>query len=806
MRYRLLPALACAGMLCVAPSAYAATLTVDDDKADCPAAGFTSIQAAVNAAADGDTIVICQGKYVEGSGEPGTNAVTIQKNNLTLKGAGAGSVTISPKASGLNFGRILEAQPDLRNGIGDIIAIVGTPTKPLTAHISGVTVNGYDPDGRPVAVEAGIAFVDAKGSVKRSHVTNIVTSEGDNAYQLPGGYRGDQPGVGIVQTSRAMLAPVDGSRRLEIDRTRVDKYNRVGILIDGAQNDFSPFAASGAVNWGVITASQVIGRTLCVNFAGTGSCNAPGQVLTGPTFGQDGVRVTAGAYATIDSSLISQNLVNGELAPVRSTTTASGSNPVFTPNSTNNQNLSLAAGVRYAGARLTSYSTATGRVVDSWVKRSNIVDNSYGAINVTATGAANVGTPAPAANAGYGNLLKAEDNWWGVRNIGTLTVTPPPEINPTINPPTPENPVNGASAADEISGATTSNAVDYFPYRSGPQSDPTTGAWPVLTAPLNVVDNAPSAFALSAPNVAARGTTVTLSALGLSDDFAIKRVRFAEGATTLATATLPPYSTTVTIPATAACNSVRTYTAVAMDSIGQTTSATAPVTVLCSTGPSAGPTPEATASPTPEATSTPTPESPAPPTVVAASKPSIAFVAVPANGSGRVSYQADAPAGVKAVTLFLGNRSVCTLATATGSCVVKPTGKEVGGQSLRLHVTDAAGSTAEASLTVTVAKFTAKVNLKVTKKALAGGKVRRTVKAALKLPEGVDKADACKGTATLTIKRAGRTVINQQVRLSKSCTFSRSVTAARRGQAFSAGVKLNGNTVLDTASANRRFS
>ena len=52
----------------------------------------------------------------------------------------------------------------------------------------------------------------------------------------------------------------------------------------------------------------------------------------------------------------------------------------------NNANLLLGAGMRFAGARLTSYSTATGLVVDSRVQRSNIVDNAYGAINVAADG------------------------------------------------------------------------------------------------------------------------------------------------------------------------------------------------------------------------------------------------------------------------------------------------------------------------------------------------------------------------------------------------------------------------------------
>ena len=197
------------------------------------------------------------------------------------------------------------------------------------------------------------------------------------------------------------------------------------------------------------------------HYAGTGSCNAVGLVTTGPLFGQDGLRVTAGAYATVDSSLISQNLVHGTGAPVRT---------IRDPSPINNANLILGAGVRYAGARLTSYTGATGLVVDSRVQRSNVVDNAYGAINVQADGTTpNVGNPIPRTSGGgangYGPLLIAENNWWGARNFGTLPVTPPPLISPTENPPLPENPVNGASAPDEIAGATTSNAVDFHPYR-----------------------------------------------------------------------------------------------------------------------------------------------------------------------------------------------------------------------------------------------------------------------------------------------------------------------------------------------------
>ena len=776
MRYRFLPALVSAGVLCCAQGAYAATLTVDDDRADCPAAAFTSVQAAVDAAAAGDTIVICNGDYAEGPGTPGTNALTITKP-LTLKGAGADLVTITPKASSVAGGSILEpGTSDLRNGLGDIIAIVGTPTQPIKVDISGVTVDGYDAKGRPVAVEAGIVFLDAKGSVNYSHVTNTVTSEGDNAYLHPGGWRGEQPGVGIAQTSAALLAPVDGSRKLEITRTRVDKYNRVGVLIDGAQNDFAPFSASGAVNWGVITASQIIGRTLCVNYAGTGSCNTPGLVTTGPLFGQDGLRVTTGAYAAVDSSLISQNLVNGTGAPVRGIT---ASDP------TNNVNLKLGAGMRFAGARLTSYSNATGLVVSSRVQRSNIVDNAYGAINVTADGVtANVGLPVPDTSRdtapGYGPLLKAENNWWGVRNLGIGTTTPAPEISPTTNPPVPENPVNGVSAPDEIAGQTTSNAVDFYPYRNGPQSDPTAGAWPVLTAPLPVDDAAPTA-SLSAPASADRGTTITLTAAG-SDDFGIKRVRFADGGTTAGIVTTPPYTQNVTIPADAACGSTRAYSAVVMDSRGQTKSASSTVKVTC-----------------------PPPTQPQP----TPAKPAIAFNGAPSTLSGttKIQFTPTAEAGVKTVELFLGARRICTLTAAPfGSCDVTATGADVGRQALRAVVTDALGSTAQATANVTVAKFATKVTTSVKTTNVTGNKAKRTISGKIAVPANVTKAQACTGKVTVQIKRSGRSVLNQQVSLSKSCTFSRSVTAARGKQSFSVSAKFGGNTVLKTASQTRRFS
>ena len=167
--------------------ASAATLRVDNDKQQCPGAGYTSIQAAVDAAVALDTIVICDGTYSEGSGAIGTNGLTITKS-LTIKGAGADKVTIQPTALAPDR-QIASASPNLRDGVGSIIALNGTPAAPIDVNISGVTVSGGGTETllpnstvwngefvNGVYAEAGVSFLDAGGSLNASRVTNIVTS------------------------------------------------------------------------------------------------------------------------------------------------------------------------------------------------------------------------------------------------------------------------------------------------------------------------------------------------------------------------------------------------------------------------------------------------------------------------------------------------------------------------------------------------------------------------------------------------------------------------------------------------------
>lgn len=212
------------------------TWTVDDDKAQCPDANFTSIQEAVDYASPWDTIVVCEGVYEEsstpvfGSGNPvatgAMNGLTITKP-LKIKGAGADKVTIKPDQT---LDSLAGLTPYLRDGGGNVITVSrqslgSTDTNELFVDISGVTVTA----GTTYA-EAGIAFFGAAGRVSESVVGPMkVATTADELAEGPHGW-------GIVKTGVIQGA---GSGTVESEVTVSDSlvagYQSGGILFDGAK-------------------------------------------------------------------------------------------------------------------------------------------------------------------------------------------------------------------------------------------------------------------------------------------------------------------------------------------------------------------------------------------------------------------------------------------------------------------------------------------------------------------------------------------------------------------------------------------
>ena len=464
------------------------TLVVGKQSASCPSPGYLRIRDAIRDAVAGDTISICPGTYAEGPGEHGTSVLTISKD-LTLRGAGADLVTIEPRHVGDN--RIAADDPDLRDGRGVIIAVIGNKTDPVTVNISGVTV-----DANGVAATAGIVYIDGQGTISRSHVTGLAVDESKNGYTVPGGFRNGPFGIGIASVTRVKPTPVKpkpiAMRTLTIDHSRVDRYNSIGILIDGATGDYSPtqtspLTASGVPNRGVLIADVIAGRNSCHHYndftAGgqtdpdvgrlivgdcqpsvstAGNVRPPLPLYVGPDFGQDGVRVTAGASIQMTGTTISSNLVHGANSPIGTVLAPTPNNDPFAlgNHAENNQNLRLGAGVRLVGAAASS------------VTQSNVTDNAFGVLNTTLNGLAN-NTATPVA---------AQNNYWGLR-VGSSSApiplpTPGPAVWPntatpgsTFNPPIPENPVNGSPVADAScpTGVLDSHAVTLWEYRRSTQ-------------------------------------------------------------------------------------------------------------------------------------------------------------------------------------------------------------------------------------------------------------------------------------------------------------------------------------------------
>ncbi|WP_205472276.1 Ig-like domain-containing protein [Nocardioides sp. SYSU D00038] len=212
------------------------TWVVDDDRAQCPDANVTSVQAAVDLASPWDTIVVCEGTYEESSTPvfgPGNPVATEARNGLTItkplkiKGAGADKVTIKPDPA---IDSLAGLVPYLRDGGGNVVTVSrqslgSTDTNEMFVDISGVTVTSGD-----TWAEAGIAFFGAAGRVSDSVVGPL--RRATDAEELAA----NPHGWGIVKTSLVLGAgPGTVENEVTVADSLVTGYQSGGILFDGAR-------------------------------------------------------------------------------------------------------------------------------------------------------------------------------------------------------------------------------------------------------------------------------------------------------------------------------------------------------------------------------------------------------------------------------------------------------------------------------------------------------------------------------------------------------------------------------------------
>jgi parallel beta-helix repeat protein len=266
MKASWMAAAAAAGLLLAAAPAEARTVKVPRD--------FRTIQAAVDAAAPGDTIDVGRGTYTE--------EVVIGKD-LDLRGAGPGATTIRSPATLTSYGVHV---PDGRAMTAIVRVGHGARTR-----ISGLTVKGPIPCG--VEVTGVQALQGATLALSDARVTDI---RADASACAPG----DAAGRAVVFGMPPHIV-VDGEHGSpaygRISNVEVERYQHAGVSVagpgDGPTSEVT--IAGNVIRGGWQIPSFQFGIDVEGALARVGDNRVDGNVCGGPFCGPDPINEAQGA-------------------------------------------------------------------------------------------------------------------------------------------------------------------------------------------------------------------------------------------------------------------------------------------------------------------------------------------------------------------------------------------------------------------------------------------------------------------------------------------------------------------------------
>jgi parallel beta-helix repeat protein len=203
IRRALLIAALAGGMYLACPaSSQAATLVVDDDKAQCPAAVFTTIQSAIDNAGDGDIVEVCDGTYDE------QLTIGADKKDLTLRSKTPQKAIIRAPEALANF----DAVPLILVTGADNVTIQGFwITGPMSVSICAPSVIAA------VLVENG-----GSATIQQNYIAEIRPADQEVNWCYPSYGVLIRPGRGGVDTS---VTVVDNL---------IEHYLSDGVLVQGA--------------------------------------------------------------------------------------------------------------------------------------------------------------------------------------------------------------------------------------------------------------------------------------------------------------------------------------------------------------------------------------------------------------------------------------------------------------------------------------------------------------------------------------------------------------------------------------------
>ncbi len=237
------------GALCVncfAAGAFGANLIVNNVPfiPSCPGQ-YSTIQAAVNAANNGDSVIVCS------SGTPYNEQVVIANKTVSLKGQSGATIQPTPmisNANKLSSGAPIAAAVLIQNATG--------------VNISNLILDGLnnglsDCTGDPV----GIYYQNASGTAAFNAIRN---------FKLSAGLEGCQSGLGIY-----VEAGASGISKVTAQANSVHDFQKNGITANGTGASLTA-AQNVVTGWG--PTPFIAQNGIQIGFGGTGTIN--GNVVT----------------------------------------------------------------------------------------------------------------------------------------------------------------------------------------------------------------------------------------------------------------------------------------------------------------------------------------------------------------------------------------------------------------------------------------------------------------------------------------------------------------------------------------------
>jgi parallel beta-helix repeat protein len=262
---------------------------------------FTKIQAAVNAAAAGSTILVCAGTYAE--------QVVVTKNNLTIRGSDQDAEREADRnGKGANDHRLSVLRPGaLPDDPGSLNTGAARKAMLLVNGATGVTIANLTidgshadagtttfPDCSTLGFTLGIYYRNSSGAITSTHTTNI-----RSAVRCSAGIRIESGG--------------GGAAKVAVNGNTVDNYGQAGVVCAG-ESSACTVTENTLRGRGPVDDDDQVGIYIREGAAGRVRLNSvSGHLCTNPSCGPDPINElqAAGIFILVAArgSHISENRV-----------------------------------------------------------------------------------------------------------------------------------------------------------------------------------------------------------------------------------------------------------------------------------------------------------------------------------------------------------------------------------------------------------------------------------------------------------------------------------------------------------------